>query len=114
MKMRDPSLILNQLLDRYDQASHPSDILTLFMQNMDKHKEEKKKTNIEVLEDIEREEGEDRPNIAGDEPDLINQLLTLNTHDSFAGLGQVNQEPEQDSDIRGEEEEERRGSQAVC
>ena len=66
MKMRDPSLILNQLLDRYDQAFHPSDILTLFMQNMDKHKEEKKKTNIEVLEDIEREEGEDRPNIAGD------------------------------------------------
>ena len=66
MKMRDPSLILNQLLDRYDQAFHPSDILTLFMQNMDKYKEEKKKTNIEVLEDIEREEGEDRPNIAGD------------------------------------------------
>ena len=66
MKMRDPSLILNQLLDRYDQASHSSYLLTLFMQNMDKYKEEKKKTNIEVLEDIEREEGEDRPNIAGD------------------------------------------------
>ena len=72
MKMRDPSLILNQLLDRYDQSSHTSDILTLFMQNMDKYKEEKKKTNIEVLEDIEREEGEDRPNIAGDKQELIN------------------------------------------
>ena len=32
--------------------------------SMEQHKMERKKTNIEVLEDIEREEGEDTPNIA--------------------------------------------------
>merc|ERR1712123_281287 len=48
----------------YEDARATKDFESIVRENVSKNKTDKEKSNVEILEDIAREEGEDRPNVA--------------------------------------------------